>query len=181
MTSIEILVQSGRFKTVEDILQNIDLVTDMLREDVAKTLAKAGITATSLDDYYTEAVRKIRHNLERKRHLKGIKKLLSCQNVETGLKILLSKLRGYTHNHMLQHRKNSVAYYKKKYKNEVEAMDTTSDPFELLLQEEAEKEEKNRRKQAKKEEIEKIAKMVQRGEIKASRTGCGHTQLCFNF
>jgi len=181
MTSIEILVQSGQFKTAKDILENFDLVTEMLREDVARTLASAGITATTIDDYFAPAARIIKENLRKKRHLGGIKKLLSCENVEQGLKILLSKLRGYTHNQMLKERKNSVAFFKSRWKNEVATMDTSTDPFELLLQEESEEEEEKRKKQAREKEMEKFKKMVANGEIKRSRTGCGHTQLCLSF
>ena len=181
MTNIQILVNSGRLKKVEDILSNFDLVADMLKEDVTRTLAKAGIVATSIDDYYTAATRIIKENLSKKRHLGGIKRLLKCEDVEQGLKILLSKLRGYTHNQMLKDRKNSVAYYQKRWKNEVEVMDTMHDPLELLIAEESEREELERAKQVRKNEISEFKKMVQNGEIKTSKTGCGHTQLCFSF
>ncbi len=176
MTNIEILVSSGRFKKVEDILLNYDLVVDVLKEDVIKMLAKAGITATSIDDYFAAAAKKIKKNIENKQHLKGIQKLLTCKNIEMGFKIFLSKLRGYTHNNMLQSRKNSVAFYQKRYKNEIETMDVISDPLELLLQEELE-----RAKQAKEKEIEKFKEMVQNGEIKMRKTKAGHCQLCLSF
>ncbi len=181
MTNIQILVNSGRLKKVEDILSNFDLVADMLKEDVTRTLAKAGIVATSIDDYYTAATRIIKENLSKKRHLGGIKRLLSCSDIEAGLKILLSKLRGYTHNQMIKDRKYSVTWWKKRWRNEVETMDTMHDPLELLLQEEEKREERQRKKQAKEKEIEKYREMVANGEIKASKTGCGHTQLCFSF
>jgi len=182
MTNIQILVNSGKFKRVEDILSNFDLVADMLKEDVTKTLAKAGIVATSIDDYYRPAVEIIKRNLNKKRHLSGIQKLFLCQDVEQGLKIILSKLRGYTHNNMLQSRKNSVAFWKKKYKNEVKAMDVIYDPLELLIaEEETAKEQFERAKQVRKNEISKFRKMVKNGEIKVSKTGCGNTQLCLSF
>lgn len=181
MTNIEILANSGKFKKVDDILSNFDLVADMLKEDVARTLSSAGIIATSIDDYFASAARIIKENLSKKRHLNGIKKLLSCENVEQGLKILLSKLRGYTHNQMLKDRKNSVAWWKKRWRNEIETMDTSTDPLELLLQEESEKEELERAEEIKKNEIEKFRKMVEDGEIKARKTKSGHTQLCLSF
>lgn len=181
MTNIQILVNSGRLKKVEDILSHFDLVADLLKEDVTRTLAKAGILPNNIDDYYVAAVEIIKRNLRKKRHLSGINKLLSCTDVEQGLKILLSKLRGHTHNQMLQSRKNSVAYYQKRWKNEVEVMDTMHDPLELLIAEESEREELERAKQVRKNEISEFKKMVQNGEIKTNKTGCGHTQLCFSF
>jgi len=176
MTNIKILVNSKKFEKVEDILQNFELVAEILKEDVIKTLAKANVTTTAIDDYYAVATKKIKENLKNKRHLRGIRKLISCKDAEQRLKILLSKLRGYTHNQMLQTRKNSVAFWQKRYKNEVEVIDTTSDPLELLLQEELQKV-----KQVKDKELQKFKKMVKNGEIKAIKSENGYAQLCFCF
>ena len=181
MTSTQILINSGKFKKVEDIFLNFDLVVDILRDDVIKVLGKNGIVSQDFDEYFFAACQIIKSNLKQKQYLSGIKRLLRCRDIEEGFKILLSKLRGYTHNQMQKNRKNSVAYFKFMYKNEVEKIDTNSDPLDLILAEEEAEIELQSQKEAKEKEIGNFKKMVQNGEIKTSKTGCGHTQLCFSF
>lgn len=181
MTNIEILAGSDKFKKVEDIFLNFDLVVDILRDDVIKVLGKNGIISQDFDEYFFAACKIIESNLKKKQHLGGIQRLLNCKDIEEGFKILLSKLRGYTHNQMQKNRKNSVAYFKFMYKNEVEKIDTNSDPLDLILAEEEAEIELQSQKEAKEKEIENFKKMVEKGEIKVGKTRCGNTQLCFNF
>ena len=180
MTGPQILINSGIFKKVEDIFLNFELVVEILRDDVIKILGKNGIISQDFDEYFFAAGRIIESNLKKKQHLGGIQRLLNCKDVCEGFKILLSKLRGYTHNQMQKNRKNSVAYFKTRYKKEVEKIDTNSDPLDLILAEEEAEIELQSQKEAKEKEIENFKAMIGKGEIKAKKLNTGNTQLFFD-
>ena len=176
MTNIEILKSSGMFNSVEDIIANMDLVVEVLRDDVARILGAKGIVSTSFDDYYGRAVQILIRNISKKKHLPGIQKLLSCTDIEQGLKVILSKLRGHTHCEMQTNRKNSVAYLKSRYKNTVDVIDNSADPLDLIIAEE----EQELQQQNQEQEIERLHQMVQNNEISAEKSSAGHAQLFFN-
>ena len=180
MTNIEILVGSGKFKKVEDIFLNFDLVVEILRDDVIKVLGKNGIISQDFDEYFFAAGQIIQSNLKKKQHLGGIQRLLNCKDIKEGFGILLSKLRGYTHNQMQKNRKNSVAYFKTRYKKEVEKIDISSDPLDLILAEEEAEIDAKSQKEAKEKEIENFKTMISEGEVKAKKLNSGNTQLFFD-
>jgi len=155
----------------------MDLVAEVLRDDVARVLAKEKIISTSFDDYYSKAVKVLTRNIEEKRHLSGIQRLLSCTDIKLGLEIILSKLRGHTHSEMLANRKNSVANLKSKYINTTDVVDVNSDPLDLIILEEDEKIQQHNQHR----EVKRFHDMIEDGEIAAVKSSAGHAQLFFNF
>ena len=92
MNTIEILIYYSKLKTVQDLVNNIDLVTDIVKDDVYKIAKSKQIYFADFDFTYGCAVEILRKQLS-KIHLKGIKKFfLNCNNLENGLKWLISRI-----------------------------------------------------------------------------------------
>jgi hypothetical protein len=119
MNTIDIIIKSGKFQSINDVINSINLIIDLLKEDVIRTLAATGVGG-DIDDYFTRAAEILKRNIDRKKHLQGIRKLLNCSDIGTGLNIILSKLRGQTQNEMLKDRKNSVQQLKSRYQDTVD-------------------------------------------------------------
>ena len=85
MNTIEILIYYSKLKTVQDLVNNIDLVTDIVKDDVYKIAKSKQVYFADFDFTYGCAVEIVRKQLS-KIHLKGIKKFfLNCNNLENGL------------------------------------------------------------------------------------------------
>lgn len=140
MTNIEIIENSGKIKTIEDILENIDLISDLLREDVARIIAsKGGYTDYDFEQYYSEAIRWTKIQLE-KHHLKIYKRIFKCGNIKAALRLLLVRITSNVKNQFVTNRKGTVAYHKSLKKREMEenVMEkmNADDPLNLLLDQE---------------------------------------------
>ena len=139
MTNIEIIAQSSKIKKIEDILENLDLIFDMLKEDVIKIIkATGGFCDESFEEKYAQATRWTKKQLD-KHHLRLYKRIYTCNSVKQALKLLLTRIVANTRNQFDNKRKNTVAYCSAKVKetlkqNVVEKMQL--DPLELLLDKE---------------------------------------------
>ena len=139
MTNIEIIAQSSKIKKIEDILENLDLILDLLKEDVIKIIkATGGFCDESFEEKYAQATRWTKKQLD-KHHLRFYKRIYTCNTVKQALKLLLTRIVANTRNQFDNKRKNTVAYCSAKVKetlkqNVVEKMQL--DPLELLLDKE---------------------------------------------
>ena len=176
MNTVEIIKNSKKIKTVDDIIKNIDLLVDLMIDDVSKILQKNNIKSPQdFNDYYSEAAKKLKNSLQNKQYLKGVKRFFNCGDVEQALYLFLRKLTSNVRNEMSLKRGQSIAIQKKKLKHQVEYMDH-SDPLDLIIAEE----EQELQQQNQEQEIERLHQMVQNNEISAEKSSAGHAQLFFN-
>jgi len=178
MTNIEIIANSKKIKTVEDILKNIDLISDLFKEDVVRIIKKAGgFIDDTFEEKYAAAIKWTIKQLN-KHNLRLYKRIFTCKSVKEALKLLLIRITNNVRNQFCAERKGTVAYCSAKVKetlkqNVVEKMHL--DPLELLLDKEMQiLAEKDARKNLKeyKNEIKEITKIKKVGN---------HFQLFFDF
>ena len=161
------------------VTKNLDLISDLLKEDVIRiTKAAGGFCDESFEEKYAQAIEWTKKQLN-KHHLKLYKRIFTCKSVKQALNFLLIRITNNVRNQFDAKRKNTVAYWSSKKKEElrqnvVEKMQL--DPLELLLDKEMQilvKEAKIKNLKNYKEEIAKIAK-IEKNEN-------NNFQLIFNF
>jgi len=87
----EILLSSKKIKVANDVLNNLDVVLEVAREDVKRVAQKEELYFEDFDFFFGIA----KNNLlktAKKAHLKAIKKLNKCQDIEYLSKWLVSRL-----------------------------------------------------------------------------------------
>jgi len=131
MTTPELLTQSGKFKTFDDILLNYSLIVDLAAEDVEKMLAQKGkIINEGFDEFYRAAAAKFSKTMQRltknNERLKGIQRILDfCTDdkIKNAIAKVVSRISGQTENELNPNRKNSLAWQKKNLCYELEMVD----------------------------------------------------------
>ena len=91
MNAIEILVNYSKLKTVQNLVDNIDLVTDIIKDDVYKIAKSKRIYFYDFDFTYGCSVEIIKEQLLKK-HLQGIQRFFNFDNLENGLKWFISRI-----------------------------------------------------------------------------------------
>ena len=180
MTNIELIANSPKIKTIADILKNIDLITDVLKEDAMRIIKrKGGFTDNDWEQYYAEAAKWTKKQLN-KHHLKFYQRIFKCGDIKAALRLLLVRIIANVKNQFDKNRKGTVAYWSAKTKETVKQNFTekmqAADPLALLLDKEMQilsEEEKIENLKNYKEEIAKIAK-IEKNEN-------NNFQLIFNF
>jgi len=180
MTNIEIIANSKKIKTVEDILKNIDLISDLIKEDVKRIIRSAGFFIDELfEEKYAAAIKWTKKQLD-KHHLLLYQRIYKCKNIKQVLNLLLIRITNNVRNQFDSKRKGTVAYFnsqKKGIMNEeiLEKM-TAEDPLEILLDQEMQiltTEAKQESLTNYKNEIRKI--------MKVEKTKNNYLQLALNF
>lgn len=132
MNAIEILINYSKLKTVQDLVNNMDLVTDIVKDDVFKIAKSKRIFFADFDFAYGCAVEILRKQLL-KTHLKGIKKFfLNCDNLENGLKWLVSRILNNMRN--ITTNPNFKLYINLKISNFEYEVFEEKDDFERIIQ-----------------------------------------------
>ena len=166
MTNIEILAGSSKIKTVEDILKNLDLITDLLKEDVVRIIKKTGgFTDDTFEGKYAEAIKWTKKQLN-KHHLKLYQRIFKCDDIKAALRLLLVRITNNTRNQFDTKRKNTVSYWSLRktqnlHEKIIEKMQA-EDPLEILLDKEMQilsKEAKIENLKEYKKELLKIAEI----------------------
>ena len=180
MSNIEIIASAPKIKKVEDILVNIDLISDLLKEDVVRIIKKVDYFCDeSFEEKYAEAILHTKKQLN-KHHLRLYKRIFTCKNIKQALNLLLIRMANNVKNQFDKNRKGTVAYWsaktKETVKQNVSEKMQAADPLALLLDKEMQilsEEEKIENLKNYKEEIAKIAK-IEKNEN-------NNFQLIFNF
>ena len=89
MNAIEILINYSKLETVQNLVDNIDLVTDIIKDDVYKIAKSKRIYFYDFDFTYGCSVEIIKEQLLKK-HLQGIQRFFNFDNLENGLKWFIS-------------------------------------------------------------------------------------------
>lgn len=91
MQLINIIELSNKIKVVDDILDNLDSILDLLKDD-ARRIAKArGIHFPDFDFSYCDGAKILKKQFK-KTHLKAIRKFFKCDNLEKALKWIVSRV-----------------------------------------------------------------------------------------
>ena len=91
MNAIEILINYSKLETVQNLVYNIDLVTDIIKDDVYKIAKSKWIYFYDFDFTYGCSVEIIKEQLLKK-HLQGIQRFFNFDNLENGLKWFISRI-----------------------------------------------------------------------------------------
>ena len=91
MNAIEILINYSKLETVQNLVDNIDLVTDIIKDDVYKIAKSKRIYFYDFDFAYSCSVEIIKKQLLKK-HLQGIQRFFNFDNLENGLKWFISRI-----------------------------------------------------------------------------------------
>ena len=92
MNAIEILINNSKLKTIQNLVDNIDLVTDIIKDDVYKIAKSKRIYFYDFDFTYVCSVEILKKQLS-KIHLEGIKKFFfNSDNLKNALKWLMSRI-----------------------------------------------------------------------------------------
>lgn len=91
LNAIEILINYSKLETVQNLVDNIDLVTDIIKDDVYKIAKSKRIYFYDFDFTYGCSVEIIKEQLLKK-HLQGIQRFFNFDNLENGLKWFISRI-----------------------------------------------------------------------------------------
>ncbi len=92
MDTATLIIDSGKFKKVEDLFLNFDLISDLLKEDISRICQSKNIFFSDFDASFKASVAQTRATLTKK-HLRAIKKrFLGCSNLKNALKFLTGRL-----------------------------------------------------------------------------------------
>lgn len=91
MQLIEVIRHSGKIKTVDDLLNNFNSITELARDDIYKIAKSKRILFADFDFAYGEGVKMLRSQLQ-KSHLKGIKRFLECENIDNAITWLIRRI-----------------------------------------------------------------------------------------
>ena len=91
MQLYDILSCSNKFKTVDDLYNQLDLIIDLAKDDVQKIAKSRKIYFFDFDTIYFQASKALKRQLL-KTHLTGIKRFWNCENIEFATNWLVSRL-----------------------------------------------------------------------------------------
>ena len=91
MQLVEILSSSNKIKTVDDLLNHLDLVVELARDDIYKIAKSKRLLFGDIDFAYGDAAEMLKSQLQ-KSHLKGISRFLQCENIANAVSWLIERL-----------------------------------------------------------------------------------------
>lgn len=91
MQLVEILSDSNKIKTVDDLLNHFDLVIELARDDIYKIAKSKRLLFSDFDFSYADAVDMLKGQLQ-KSHLKSISRFLQCENIANAVSWLIERL-----------------------------------------------------------------------------------------
>ena len=91
MQLYEIINYRHKIKTTYDLINNLDLISELVKEDVSKITKSKQIFFADFDFTYADAVDMLRIQLQ-KSYLKGTKRFIQSKNIEEALKWLISRI-----------------------------------------------------------------------------------------
>ena len=90
MQLVQIISQS-KIKNVNDLLNNIDSIVELARDDIYKIAKSKRLLFSDFDFAYGDAVEMLKGQLQ-KSHLKGISRFLKCENIANAVSWLIERL-----------------------------------------------------------------------------------------
>lgn len=91
MQLVEILCHCNKIKTIDDLLNQFDLIVELAKNDVYKIAKSKRLLFTDFDFTYADAVKMLKNQLK-KSHLKGISEFIKCENISNAVSWLIARL-----------------------------------------------------------------------------------------
>lgn len=91
MKLIEIINHSGKIKTIYDLLNFLDSILELAREDVYKIAKSKRIIFSDFDFTFSCAVEILKNQLKKK-HLKAIDRFFKCENIDSAINWLIGRI-----------------------------------------------------------------------------------------
>lgn len=108
------ILQNSKIKNVDDLIQNLDAITELAREDVSRIARSKRLFIADFDSAYKTAI-KILSNTLTKRHLNAIKNFMHCDSIENAVHWLVARILNNMVN--ITTNKNYVLYTSPKFKD----------------------------------------------------------------
>ena len=86
-----ILSHCNKIKTIDDLLNLLDLILELAREDVYKIAKSKRIIFSDFDFTYNDAVEMLKSQLK-KSHLKGIRRFINSENIANAVSWLIRRI-----------------------------------------------------------------------------------------
>ncbi len=131
MQLVEILSNSNKIKTVDDLLNHFDLVVELAREDILKIAKSKRLKFNDFDFAYSCSVEIIKKQLLKK-HLQAIQRFFNFDNLENALKWLISRILNNMRN--ITTNKNFKLFIDFKISNFEYEVYADNDDFEKMIQ-----------------------------------------------
>ncbi len=131
MKEFEFLLMSKKINNVKDLIDNIEAIIDVLKEDILRISKSKKLHFYDFDFTYSTAVI-VLNNQIKKKHLNGVKRFFKLENIEDKLNWLISRIlnnmRNLTTNpkYKLYFNPKKIDIYKGNYKE--------NDDFERMIQ-----------------------------------------------
>lgn len=87
----QIIKNCNKIVNVNDVLNNLDLIIDIAKDDVLKITKSKGISFPDFDFAYNDGVKQLKNQLT-KNHLRAIKRFFECDSLENALKWIISRI-----------------------------------------------------------------------------------------
>ena len=87
----QIIKNCNKIVNVNDVLNNLDLISDIVKEDVFRITKSKGIFFADFEFTYANAVTILKNQLK-KSHLKAIKRFIHCKNIENATSWLIQRI-----------------------------------------------------------------------------------------
>ncbi len=91
MQLVEILSHNSKIKTIYDLINYIDLIIELVREDVLRISKSKQILFDDFDFTYAYATKMLKSQLQ-KTHLQAIKRFFKFKNIKDALKWIVSRI-----------------------------------------------------------------------------------------
>ncbi|WP_198304190.1 hypothetical protein [Arcobacter vandammei] len=131
MKEFEFLLMSKKINNVKDLIDNIEAIIDVLKEDILRISKSKKLHFYDFDFTYSTAV-SVLNNQIKKKHLNGVKRFFKLENIEDKLNWLVSRIlnnmRNLTTNpkYKLYFNPKKIDIYKGNYQD--------NDDFERMIQ-----------------------------------------------
>lgn len=90
MKLIEIITHSGKIKTIYDLVNFLDPILELVKEDVFKIAKSKRIVFSDFDFTFSCAVEILKNQLK-KTHLKAIDRFFKCENIDNAINWLIER------------------------------------------------------------------------------------------
>ena len=91
MDTTTLILNSGKFKTTEDLYKNLDFIADLIKEDLQNICKAKRIFFSDFEASFKVALSQTKETLLKK-NLKGVKKFFGCTNLKESLRWFRNRL-----------------------------------------------------------------------------------------
>lgn len=113
----DILIHNSKLRTMEDLKSNIDAVIELARDDVKRVAKSKSKFFADFDSTFSIASKMLKSTIS-KVHLKGVKRILSCEKIDETANWIVARLLNNMQN--ITQNNNYANYFKIDIKDDVD-------------------------------------------------------------